>query len=421
MLVLRLLPPVLLLAALAGCGSQPERAPAIGEAFVGPVSTNLRQDLHPRSPTVATVKHGDRLEIINRRRRFFQVRTAQGAEGWTDARQLLSSQEMEKLNRSAEWAARLPSQGRATVYDPLNVHTEPNRQAPSFEQIPEKGSVEVIAHKLAPRVPYNSPILALATPGSAAPRRKPKRKKTDDILPPLPKPAPPGLPANWLELSKTPKSEEPEPEQEAPKPVPTAPMEDWSLVRTPAGKAGWVLTRMLIMAIPDEVAQYAEGHRITSYFSLGEVRDGEETKHIWLWTTLSRPVQPYQFDGFRVFVWSLRRHRYETAYIEREVEGYYPVTVEPAEADSAKRKAEIRGFSLILREKDGSLARRTYAFTGPRPRVISKTPWTPPPEDDLSSPRGGSVSPAPEAAREPGLATRLKEKLNSWRKGWFKR
>src|ERR1039457_6644848 len=33
------------------------------------------------------------------------------------------------------------------------------------------------------------------------------------------------------------------------------------------------------------VAQYAEGHRITSYFSIGKIQDGGVQKDIWLWTT----------------------------------------------------------------------------------------------------------------------------------------
>ena len=65
-------------------------------------------------------------------------------------------------------------------------------------------------------------------------------------------------------------------------------MDDWSLVRTPDGKAGWVLTRPLSMAIPDEVAQYAEGHRITSYFALGQVHDDDVVKNNWLWTTITK-------------------------------------------------------------------------------------------------------------------------------------
>ena len=38
----------------------------------------------------------------------------------------------------------------------------------------------------------------------------------------------------------------------------------------------------------DEVAQYSEGHRITSYFSLGKIKDGDQQKDIWLWTTAER-------------------------------------------------------------------------------------------------------------------------------------
>ena len=131
------------------------------------------------------------------------------------------------------------------------------------------------------------------------------------------------------------KKEEPPPPKAPERPAPPMPRDDWSLIRAPDGKAGWVLTRALIMAIPDEVAQYAEGHRITSYFSLGEVRDGEQIKHNWLWTTLSSRLQPYQFDSFRVFSWSLRRHRYETTYIERRLTGYLPAEARRVEESAS--------------------------------------------------------------------------------------
>ncbi len=84
-------------------------------------------------------------------------------------------------------------------------------------------------------------------------------------------------------------------------------MDDWSLIRNAAGQSGWVLTRRLFMAIPDEVAQYAERRRIVSYFKLGETRDGKTVKPTWLWTTIDRGLEPYDFDGIRVFVWSTRR------------------------------------------------------------------------------------------------------------------
>jgi hypothetical protein len=150
-------------------------------------------------------------------------------------------------------------------------------------------------------------------------------------------------------------------------------LEDWSLVRTADGKAGWVLFRLLYMAIPDEVAQYAEGHRITSYFSLGEVHDGGAVKHNWLWTTIAQGMEPYEFDSFRVFVWSQRRHRYETAYIERNLRGYYPAEVH-------SQQGEPPSFSLIIEDKDGTRSKRTYAFQGYRIRMIASAPWNPPDE-----------------------------------------
>ncbi len=101
-------------------------------------------------------------------------------------------------------------------------------------------------------------------------------------------------------------------------------MEDWTLIRTKAGETGWVLTRNLNISVPDEVAQYAEGKRITSYFEIGSINDEEKgLKHDWLWTTLSGD-DPVDFDSWRVFIWNLRRHRYETSYRQRDLIRLFP-------------------------------------------------------------------------------------------------
>ena len=165
-------------------------------------------------------------------------------------------------------------------------------------------------------------------------------------------------------------------------------MDDWNLVRTSDGKVGWVLTRPLSMAIPDEVAQYAEGHRITSYFPLGQVHDDDLVKNNWLWTTIIKGGQPYEFDSFRVFVWSLRHHRYETAYIERNVVGHYPVQVINAGA--------LPSFSVVVEGEDGHLYRKTYSFDSYRIHLVSRELYDPAAKTDapkLASNGSTSVQP----------------------------
>jgi hypothetical protein len=118
------------------------------------------------------------------------------------------------------------------------------------------------------------------------------------------------------------------------------------------------------MAIPDEVAQYAEGHRIVSYLPLGYVQDEDQKKPIWFWATV-RGRQPYDFDSFRVFNWNLRRHRYETAFIARNVQGYLPVLLNNVDYAIGKGSPEkYPGFSVCLEKEDGQRVRRDFALLG---------------------------------------------------------
>ena len=354
---------------LNGCRSQPPPARPIGEAYVGPAVLKIRSDLPLQSSTVATVKHGDRLELLQTRRRFLRVRTPNGVEGWTDERQLLSAADMQALLELARWAAPMPVQGVATTYAPLNVHTRPAVASPSFRQIKENDKFDVLMHLVIPRTEAPRKPLVPPPPKKAkAPPKKSARK--EPAVPPPPMPKPPPLPPDWLDMSKSERSEDAELAEEIPSQKPAVRVDGWSLVRAAGGQCGWVLTRLIFMAIPDEVAQYAEGKRIVSYFSLGEIQDGDQKKNIWLWTTTTDSRQPYSFDSFRVFVWSVRRHRYETAYIERNLKGYAPVLIKKDVAFSARgqaargQTATYSGFSICMENRDGQRIRREYALLG---------------------------------------------------------
>jgi hypothetical protein len=404
---------ILLLLVIASAVRAPGASqPNSGYAYVGPATLNLRKDLGPRAPTVGSAKHGDRLEVLETRRRFVKVRTADKIEGWADGNLLLTQQQIDDLNMLAKKAAELPSQGTGTVFDALNMHTQPNRQSPSFYQIAEGASLEVVEHRMTPHGAAPEPPKTVTVRStSAAKKPKSKESRSTSELGPPPVPAPP---ANWEELSRPRASDLPGyvPRGQAPG-AQSAGGDDWFLVRTRDGRAGWVLARMISMSIPDDVAQYAEGHRITAYVSLGDVPDKtkDDTKHNWLWTTASVALSPYDFDSFRVFVWSIHRHRYETAYIERNVKGFYPVQVvsRPGEDEKA--------FSVVIEDKDGKRYKRTYAFSGYHVRLVSKEPSEPrPPLPEVRFAHTFDDSPT-AAAPDVSWAERWRE----WREHWFRR
>ncbi|MEZ5399561.1 MAG: hypothetical protein R2729_07810 [Bryobacteraceae bacterium] len=329
----------------AGCGFSPKKAPAVGEAFVAPSSLQLHADLAPRSPVTVTVKHGERVELLANRRRFALVRAADGSEGWTDGRQLISAKTMAAVRAAHEQGKTLPSQGRIVAFDLVNVHIAPNRLSPSFHQLTEDAPAELIERKVTARVPYN-----------------------------------------------------PDPKTTAPAPAEGTLKDDWARVRLPDGRSGWVLARMTMMDLPDEVTQYANGHRITAAFPMGAVIDGQGVTHeSWLWMTMADPPEHHQFEAIRYSSWNPKRNRYETRILERGLIGHYPVTVEPA----ARGVRNVRAIT----EKDGSLIRRTLAFTNGRMRVTATEPWTfpaPPPEGDRAISYAG---------REPSTWERLRKWL----------
>ncbi|HYA16581.1 MAG TPA: SH3 domain-containing protein [Bryobacteraceae bacterium] len=393
---------VLLAAILfSGCASKPEPAPSIGVAYAGPAALSLHADVETKSPVVATVHHGEKLEIIARRRRlWYKVRTTAGVEGWALDRDLLDTAQMQRLEKLAAEAANLPSQGVASTFAPVNVHAEPNRLAASFIQLQAKEEFDILAHRVAPRTAPPRRELIPPAPKKEAKKKAGKeemrKEENGSVVPPPPAPPAPAPPPDWLELSK---SGEQAPEAPAGKP---APNDDWTLIRTKNGQTGWVLTNAIYLEIPDEVAQYAEGHRITSYFSIGKTRDGGVEKDIWMWTTSETLGEDHDFDSYRVFTWSLRHHRYETAYIQRRERGYFPVLAKQGE------------FSVCLEKKDGTRGRKLYTLNGNSVRPAGETPCAEAPKVD-EGPIAQALPEAPEQASEPGLMDRFRAMVNRWR------
>ncbi len=398
----------LLALCLTGCGNRSGAVESLGEAYAGAARVPLYSELEANAKKVGELQFGDEVHLVRRRRNFYFVQGPQGKEGWTHRSNLFNERQVREMKALAQWAASAPSQGEARVFATLNVHNHPNRLAPTIFQIAEDERVDVLAHERHPRRPYDpGPLLegTVIAPSADAV----KEDAAEEDAPPLPPdpPAPPDLPPSWLRLSGMAPERVSAIAEEGYLDGRSSPSSDasgelWTLVRNKQGLAGWALQGRLIAAIPDDVAQYSEGARITSFFSLAPA-DADGKHFHWLWTTLKTPNSAFDFDSYRVFIWNARRGRYETSLIARDVEGYLPVEVFQ-HTDGSTR------FRINVRERGGLIFRKTYELNGVRTRLVQSVPW--PNYDPLKQP--------PIMERLPALPTRILPSLpidtNWWEK-----
>jgi hypothetical protein len=94
-----------------------------------------------------------------------------------------------------------------------------------------------------------------------------------------------------------------------------------------------MLSRRLDVDVPDEIAGYSEGQKIVGAYVLTKVYDAESSlpdKMVPEYVSVTNAYKdglPYDFDQVRVFTWNVKKHRYETAYRQRNLQGYLPVKV----------------------------------------------------------------------------------------------
>jgi hypothetical protein len=294
--------------------------------------------LHDRvaavSNHVAQVVDGQKLEVLDRAHRFIKVKTEKNEIGWIEERAVIDQKSYSAFAQLATDHQHDPVVAKGTVRDDVYLHIRPGRDTERFPLLPANDKVELLARASAPKVAapaFRVPAISAAPKpqGSAAPGAQPPSASSAGKSTASNSAA---KPASAAPLTKP--STKPNQPASAPAPVGTpAPvvLEDWWLVRDTQGRTGWLLAGRIDIDVPDEVAQYSEGQRIVSAFVLARVTDPEADTpdhQVAEWVTVLSPPQaglPFDFDQVRVFTWSMKRHRYETAFRLHPIQGYLPL------------------------------------------------------------------------------------------------
>ncbi len=357
--------------------------------YVSALETSLRDRIATLYNKVGTIRNGDRVEILEKQKRFFKVRTSAGQEGWVESRSLVPQDIFDGFQKLAEENVNAPVQARGTTRAELNMHITPSREAEHLYQLTDGEKLEILKRTTAPKNPPQAPK-PIPAPKTSAPAPKaaahPSTKLRAEQAASATHGAPPAANAAGPATAENVKTGE---DAEAAKPPV---MEDWYLVRTAAGHVGWVLLRMIDLDIPLDVAQYAEGQRIVSYFVLNTVADGDKQVPQYL-VCLNEPKDglPWDFNQIRIFTWNRARHRYETAYRERNIEGYLPASTGHRVFD---KEGDLPTFTIRKKFENGQMVEETYKLNGPIVRRVLT------PEEEA----------AEKAQRQAQLAERQKER-----------
>jgi len=297
---------------LPACGRRHNRV--LETDYVSAPQVTLRDRLSQVYNKTGTAKNGDRVDVLDREKRFARVRTESGAEGWVEQRYLVTQQVYTGFQKLKQEEQNSPVEGTATTRNDTNLHVEPGRDTEHLYQLSQGAKVSVLKRATVEKNSPGAVIKTLSGQGGATKEIKPA-------------------------------------------------MEDWWLVRDLQNHVGWVLGRMIDLDVPIEVAQYAEGQRLVAYFMLNEVSDADKRVAQYL-VLMTEPKDglPFDYNQARVFTWNVKRHRYETAYRERNLNGVLPVTVSH---ESFGKEGDLPIFILRVKDPNGNVIERKYKMNTP--------------------------------------------------------
>jgi hypothetical protein len=296
---------------------------SLGSAYISERTVTLFSSVAQVREQVAILYYGERVDVLAHRNDNAKVRTANGQEGWVDARYLMDPDLWQRSEKLLEQTKGMAVQARGRTKTSTNLRIAPGRTEPRLYQFGRGTEVEIFGRAV----------------------------------------------ADWVQVTDEKEAAEGEPSKK----------EDWYLVRgiatRPPGEgairnsavmtttqpgdqtipiAGWVVARFISLDLPDpvQVGTSSANVRAVAWFELNRVTDDAGVHPQYLVAgTRSPEGQPCDFTTIRVFTWNPKKSRYETAYIENDLCAALPVQIEKG----AQGEPQFR-----FHEMDGAKQERVY-------------------------------------------------------------
>ncbi len=320
------------------CGCQRFHSQPPEMVYVSVSRVFLRERVAPVARRVVEVVNGEPLTVIEHDSRFLKVKTAQGQVGWIEGHEVIDAKTYGAFQQLAAQYQGAPVEAEATLRDELYMPVQPGRETERFYLLPRNSKVELLERASVSRgQPAYAPLAKLAEP-KAAPKGKGGAAAAAGGA------------------------------MEQPAPI----MEDWWLARDSKGRTGWLLGSRLDTVVPEAILGYGAGMRFAGAWKLAEVTDPEADTpdhKVVEYVTALVPYKsglPYDFDEVRVYTWSLRHHRYETAFRLRSIEGYLPVRV----TSTSTPRGEAPVFSFEITGAQGVATNFTGITRPVSPRTL---------------------------------------------------
>lgn len=241
-------------------------APEPEVAYILPESVTVADSPAEIRLGIATLPHGERVEVLQRTRNWARVRIPDGRVGWIGLADILEGAAYEKGQQLERELAKEQPQACGHTSGVVNLRSEPARDAPQLAQLAANQKVEIFRRRLVDR------------------------------------PAPPGSAV-------------------AEEPIRDA----WYLVRAES-RTGWLLGRLVSLDVPPAIEHYAQSVNLVAWLVLNTVDDNGRAVPQYLAADRDGTTE-CDFTHIRVFTWWSKRQQYVTAYVESKLTGYFPIRV----------------------------------------------------------------------------------------------